>query len=330
MSSSRVTAGDWDASRTWIARPGADIAGYAAGLAGRFAFDIGAKLREWSERGLVIFERAADPAVIDEYLLDLEHLTAHPGDYELMVELAAVSKPIGELTPSELDRSRVKLVSVHSLSRAACRLSLTRPVSEFLSCVFGGPPCVLQSLTFMKGSQQPIHIDYPYVRTQTRLAHLAASWVALEDVDPRSGPLAYYPGSHRPEVSGFFDWGGGSILLEPDSSRTPMDFAHYLWDRMAKAGIEPVTFCPRKGDVLVWHGALAHGGTPILSPELTRKSYVTHYTSLEGYPPAHMKPGALETGAYISENGGFAFDFPWLTSPARLPSWGNDGSRGRR
>jgi len=317
----RSTFIDWEATRPWIDLPGADIDAFISRLPETFDFDIGAKLRQWHEHGIVVFERAASHAVIDEYLKDLEHLRAYHTDYELTVESAGVSKPIQQFTRTELDDDRIKFNLVHSISRAACRLSLTREVCQFLRCVFDSPPCVLQSLTFFRGSQQPIHIDYPYVREQMKLAHLAASWVALEDIDPAAGPLAYYPGSHRSDVMGYFDWGNGSILMEPDSTRTPGEFARYLDDRVRQAKIEPNVFCPRKGDVLIWHGALAHGGTPIVRPELTRKAYVTHYTSLDAYPPMHMRPNALKTGDYYAENGGYAFHLPWLKSTARLPSW---------
>ena len=41
-------------------------------------------------------------------------------------------------------------------------------------------------------------------------------------------------------------------------------------------GMAERTFLARRGDVLVWHAGLAHGGRPI-SRERTRKSVVTHY-----------------------------------------------------
>ncbi|MFK7883711.1 MAG: phytanoyl-CoA dioxygenase family protein [Phycisphaerales bacterium] len=78
---------------------------------------------------------------------------------------------------------------------AAAHLSLSKAVTGFLTHIFQSPPCVLQSLLFHKGSQQPIHLDYPYVRTQTDLSRMAASWIPLEDVHEDSGPLAYYCGS---------------------------------------------------------------------------------------------------------------------------------------
>jgi ectoine hydroxylase-related dioxygenase (phytanoyl-CoA dioxygenase family) len=179
---------------------------------------------------------------------------------------------------------------------------------------------VLQSLTFYRGSQQPAHIDYPYVRCQTRLAHLAASWIPLEDIHEDSGPLAYYPGSHRTEISGFYDWGRGSILLEPDSERSPMDFAEHLWSKMRASAIAPKIFLPKRGDVLIWHGNLVHEGTAIRDPTRTRKSYVTHYTSLHGYPDAHRRPD----GKGVCANGGFAYDYPWLLNQRRLPSGNQD------
>jgi ectoine hydroxylase-related dioxygenase (phytanoyl-CoA dioxygenase family) len=145
--------------------------------------------------------------------------------------------------------------------------------------------------------------------------------IGERDVREGAGPLAYFPGSHRVESLGFYDWGGGSIVLETDSARTPGEFGDHLYSRLAELGIQPRTFLARKGDVLLWHGALAHEGTAVREPGATRRSYVTHYTSLRCYPPAHKKPDALESGAFITEHGGYAFDLPWVAEGARLPSW---------
>jgi phytanoyl-CoA hydroxylase len=133
-----------------------------------------------------------------------------------------------------------------------------------------------------------------------------------EDIHPDAGPLQYFPGSHNVKVTGFFDWGDGSILLEPDSVQSPTEFSVYLANKMAEQGIEPVTFCPKKGDVFIWHGGLVHGGTEINNTEITRKSYVTHYSSLEAFPKAHMEVDALDTGAFLKLNNGYSFEWPWM------------------
>jgi ectoine hydroxylase len=41
--------------------------------------------------------------------------------------------------------------------------------------------------------------------------------------------------------------------------------------------IEPREFLPRKGDVLIWHANLLHGGRAIAAPGATRRSLVAHY-----------------------------------------------------
>ena len=308
---------DYETTRPWIDLDSPDVRDYVSRVSDEVGFDLERKLAEWHERGVVTFEKVVDPALIDALLDDVEYLRRHHRDFELIAENRGVQKPIVEFTEQELDSSGIKFDSIHTISRAAGRLSLSKAVMTFLRHVFQSPPCALQSLTFYRGSQQPAHIDYPYVRCQTRLAQLAASWIPLEDIHSNSGPLAYYPGSHHPDVSGFFDWGGGSIVMEPDSKRTPMEFAEYLWGRVRETGTPAEIFLPKRGDALVWHGNLIHEGTAIKDVKLTRKSYVTHYTSLNAYPAAHRR----QDGSGIAENGGYAYDYPWLDANRRkLPS----------
>lgn len=315
-----ITARDWMDHRPWLDLDDADIRGYVNSLSERLDFDLVAALQRWRDDGLVIFEGVVDTRLVDALISDVEYLRKHHRDFTLDVELLGNQGDIKRLDAEQLGSPGLKFNSIHTISQAAARLSVTREVAQFLSHVFRGPPCALQSLTFYRGSQQTIHVDYPYVRCQSPLPHLAASWTPLEDIHPDSGPLAYYPGSHRLEVSGMFDWGGGSIVYEQDSERQPPELSDYLQQRMDEAGLQPKVFCPRKGDVLVWHGNLSHAGTAIVDPGLTRKSYVTHYTSLAAYPVAHMKPGAPEKGAIHSANGGHVLEYAWQSDLAQLPS----------
>ena len=311
---------EWLASRPWIDREDADIARYVERYSDSCSFDLRRKLKDWREQGIVIFEQVVDPGLIDALLGDIAYLRKHYRDFDVLAEFKGRQGHLSEFTPEELESDGVKFNSIQTVSHAAAKLSLTREISQFLRVVFDDAPCATQSLTFYKGSQQPIHIDYPYVRTQEKLAHLAASWIPLEDIHEDAGPLAYYPGSHREDVSGFYDWGGGSILLEPDSERDPAQFAEYLYARMREKNVQPKVFCPRKGDALIWHGNLAHEGTQIRNPALTRMSYVTHYTSLQAYPKAFLKPGAPDSGCICHENGGYVFEYGWQQELKQLPS----------
>jgi phytanoyl-CoA hydroxylase len=73
--------------------------------------------------------------------------------------------------------------------------------------------------------------------------------------------------------------------------------------------------------VLIWHGALLHGGTQVHDAARTRKSYVTHYTSLNAYPKAHHFTDAFTAERFTSLNGGYVFEHPWVRKSRTLPSW---------
>ena len=317
----KFTAEDWHRSKPWIDHGDCSIADYLGQVAQPEDYNLKEKLEGWREHGVVIFEQAVDPSLLDALQEDLEYLIDHSSEFEVLIAHAGQQKPVSAFDRAALTRmDRLKFCNIQTVSRAAAQLSLTRCVTSFLSHIFKDAPCVLQSLFFNRGSQQPLHLDYPYVRTQRHLACMAASWIPLEDIHADAGPLAYYCGSQRPEILPFFDWGDGNIVMDENARRQPMEFSHYLSAEMARLGIKPKIFLPKRGDVLIWHAYLAHEGTAIRNPSLTRKSYVTHYTPLASYPPLHMRPNAIAEGHCRHENGGYAFDFPWVKRGRRLPS----------
>ncbi len=317
----KIASDLWETTVPWIDRADADIASYVKSVPPEADFDLYEKLARWQSDGVVIFENCVDKSLIESLLEDIEYLKLHSQEHDLLMEIRGKQKEIKEITQEELNSPGLKFNSIHTISKAAAKLSVTSVISRFLCHVFKDNPVLLQSLTFFKGSEQPVHIDYPYVRTQKEIAKLAASWIPLEDIHPDSGPLAYYIGSHKIDVSGFFDWGNGSIVMEPDSSRNASEFAEYLEAKLRLHGVEQRTFCPKAGDALIWHGNLIHGGTPIKNRELTRKSYVSHYTSLSAYPEDYKTKDAFEQQRFVENGGGYVFEFPWVVRNAKLPSF---------
>ncbi len=302
-------------------RVGFDLDAYLAKAPSPMDFDLRHQIESWMDTGIATFEGVVSFDELDDFLGDIESLCGNPGAFDLEIESRGQRHRLAEIDFNPLSDTGVKFNCLENISKAARQLSLNKFVCEFLAHVFQASPVVLQSLTFWRGSNQPVHTDYPYVRTQSKLSHLAASWVPLEDIHPDAGPLAYYPGSHKPERVRPFDWGDGSVVLEPDSQRSAAELAPYLQQQLNLSGLKPSVFLPKKGDVLIWHGWLAHEGTKTRNPDLTRKSYVTHYTSLDAYPKAHMYPDAFATQRLTHLNGGYVFDKPWVNDAKALPSW---------
>ena len=314
----------WLNERPWIDDESIDIDAHVDRHHAGLPLSVREALHQWRRDGYVVFRQVIPLDLIEALNRDLVHLQDHFKDYTVPVEIRGQQLSSSDLDKFPAEMAGVKINQFHCFSRAAALLGVNDAIAQFLAVIFQGPASVCQSLTFWKGSEQAVHIDYPYVRQQARLSYLAASWIPLEDVDPKSGPLAYYPGGHKIDKSGFFDWGDGSILYDEASTRNPVEFGHYLAQRMQQQAIEPVVFCPRMGDVLIWHGNLPHEGTAVQDPTLTRKSLVTHYTS-EADLPAWMRNFAADgSPAGVFTPLAKSYRYPWFDSVPRLRTWEPD------
>lgn len=132
-----------------------------------------------------------------------------------------------------------------------------------------------QTLNFVKGSGQRAHSDSIHMTTYP-LGYLIAAWIALEDIHPDSGPLFYYPGSHKLPYLLNDDFANYSSRFKLGAKQYS-DYEDVTEEIIRQSGLQPEVFLPKKGDVLIWHANLIHGGMPVLNPALTRKSMVIHY-----------------------------------------------------
>jgi ectoine hydroxylase-related dioxygenase (phytanoyl-CoA dioxygenase family) len=311
----------WLNARPWIDADDADIEGYLRGLDAQPSYDLKGKLRQWRDLGFATFENIVPKNLIEATLDDISEFLQNYRGYKIPIEIRGQQLESAETESFPEPETGIKINHLHCFSRAAALLPLVPQVCDFLTHIFQAPPATLQSLTFWRGSEQAIHVDYPYVRHQKKLAYLAAAWIPLEDIHPDAGPLGYYPGGHKTSVTGFFDWGGGSIVQYPDSQRSPTDFARYLADRMEEHGIRREEFCAKRGDVFIWHGNLPHEGTAVRDSNRTRKSYVTHFTSLPNLPDWRFMPLDRRKAHTIKANGGYCLVQPGYVGRRRLPSW---------
>jgi ectoine hydroxylase len=144
---------------------------------------------------------------------------------------------------------------------------------RLLGFLLGREVSLFQTINFFVGSEQAAHSDSFHMTTEP-VGYLIAIWVALEDVDPDGGPVFYYPGSHRLPYVMTEDIGDRSVGPgQPKNAR----YEDRIRDLIAERGLEPVEFTARRGDVLVWHANLLHGGRGIAREDATRKSLVAHY-----------------------------------------------------
>ncbi len=240
---------------------------------GALSRDDAARLSFWMEHGFWIEKDAVPAEALERVQAELAALSALASD-PVRAPLVELGGRYERMSPA-LEGQRVKLVDAYARSRATLEVALAEPIRRFLHLVFEDEALLFQSLSFERGSEQPVHQDTAYVVVSPPLAFVAA-WIALEDVRAGAGELVYYPGSHRLEDHLF----GGAHKNWNRERHGLVEQEHFhaeLLRRCQARGLAPATFLPAKGDVLFWSADLAHGGVPIRDARLSRRSLVCHY-----------------------------------------------------
>jgi ectoine hydroxylase-related dioxygenase (phytanoyl-CoA dioxygenase family) len=147
-------------------------------------------------------------------------------------------------------------------------LAFNKKITQILTHLYKRKPIPFQTLNFYVGTEQKLHSDQIHF-CSFPLNFMCGVWVALEDVSIDSGPLIYYPGSHKLP-----------FYTMQNLNVKPGDYAGYekkLEKKIMKFGLVPKYGTIKKGDILIWHANLIHGGSKRNNMKLTRKSIAIHY-----------------------------------------------------
>ncbi len=146
-------------------------------------------------------------------------------------------------------------------------------------------------ITTTRNWHQDSYLNPPHVGD-----YYIAVWIALDDIDPDSGPFQYVPGSHRwPQCTREHilealgpDHHPHNWPTESERILTPV-FEEYMWRMRA----DVVSYLPKGGDVLLWHGRLCHRGSTANIPGLVRPATIAHLSGINhrsDMPAAVQRP----------------------------------------
>jgi phytanoyl-CoA hydroxylase len=281
-----------------------------------------AALRRFVTDGYTTFDAGLPDSLFAELQADVDRAWR-----EKPADLAWTREgPLRSFADADEGRDRgpsYRIADLHSHSPAARALFLWRPIFDYVERILGTAAVATQALYFEYGSQQPLHRDPVFVQTKPPSA-LVAAWIALEDIHPDSGPLVYVPGSHRLP---YYQFAPGEHRFDHRRHGAAESAAMAAFDReqVATAGLPTRSLtCPR-GEVLLWHHSLLHGGSVVADPHRTRKSFVVHFSTLADYKLRRQNliervPGEdgqpverqriFETETVLAENGCHGFDSP--------------------
>ncbi|MEM7349801.1 MAG: phytanoyl-CoA dioxygenase family protein [Acidobacteriota bacterium] len=272
------------------------------------------QLRHYAERGYLVLSLDLDDEIYAQIERDVESLW-HEQPEHVAYAYHSLLTPFCD---ADMDHRKpsCRIADLHTWSETALGLFLHRQIFDLIDEIFGETSIATQSLYFEWGSQQGLHRDPVYVN-MTPPYHLAAAWVALEDIGPDCGPLIYYPGSHRLP---YYQFAPGRYQFDHSTDGDVELAASQAWDErhVREAGLECEQLTCRRGDVLIWHHSLLHGGARPKDPSLTRKSFVVHYTTRASMPqvlnsyvfPEDEAPRVLSSDKVMVRDGCHGFDSP--------------------
>lgn len=245
-------------------------------------------LKKWVVDGYIVLDNIVETSDIDQMVSTLDglwtaekpipNLTLLGVRREKNEELASLSHAEILEIPSE---KRLKMPNlsnwrIHEFwaqNSGAKNLFQNKKIHSICNSIFDKNSYARSTINFMFGSAQEIHQDMAVFHIHPQ-NYLIEVWIACEDIHPDSGPLIYYPGSHRiPFFSGFSDYPQTQLRTLPQEKCD--EYYQYLHSEMKN--FERKEFLAKKGQVFMWHGALVHGGSAIKNSSLTRKSFVIHF-----------------------------------------------------
>ena len=219
-----------------------------------FPVPVQEKILSWSDNGYMIIEKLFSDETIDKI----------NDEIDLLIRKKKLNfNSSHKLLFANRKSTFIKSITKDPLLHAVLEFILDKEVVAF------------QTINFFKGSEQRAHSDSVHMTTYP-LGYLIAAWIALEDTNSENGPLFYYPGSHRLPYLLNNDFNEGETALTLGKKNYD-DYEDRVETLLRQNPFEKKSFHAKKGDVLIWHANLVHGGSPIINPALTRKSMVIHF-----------------------------------------------------
>jgi phytanoyl-CoA hydroxylase len=251
----------------------------------------------WQENGFLLLKNFHSHETIDQINLLIDRLwkgrAKLDANYVMDIFVGTEDERRVYMTDAPLSARKhpYKLNDLYLTQPRIRELVIGQRLAPILRILLDGFPMVCNSLNFEFGSQQDYHFDTFYMPSPTP-NKMVASWVALEDATTENGPLSYYPGSHK--IKPYLFSNGTTHAIEAEMP----EFNKYISSEIEQHGLQAETLLAEKGDVLIWHSQLFHGGSLILDKSKTRKSLVTHYFTNEDFPKL-KPPKVCEDGGYM-------------------------------
>ena len=220
------------------------------------------QLKQFEEEGYAVISLDGSDELINAINTDVDQLI-ESGEYKTNSKIYSYN-------------SSPRIVESWKYSQAAKKLAFNPQILSFLSDFYQSVPQPFSTINFLRSTEQPLHSDYIHFGTIPHF-RLAAAWVALEDIDPRSGPIQLVPGSHKKPALCFSDLGLPVAASLGDVKRNYTMYEDHIRTELEQSNEKAIAPQLSAGDVIIWSANLLHGSPLCVDNRLSRRSQVTHY-----------------------------------------------------
>lgn len=269
-----------------------------------------ADVQHWDDFGFLILRGFFQTSAIDDFKRHIDTIwqSRHTAENPSVI----FTPRGGHYFRDALDEDRsssYRLVDQYLTDPATRDMCMHPRLVEILHQLMGHTPVVCNTILFEYGSEQEMHSDMFYMPPKTE-NQMLATWIALDDVTDDNGPLVYVPGSHKLPPHRFSNGKVNAVTEEVAGASLSIQ------KRMEELGLRREKFLAKRGDVLIWHSNLMHGGEAIRDRSATRTSIVTHYLSTCDVPNSEWQCAERNDGSMllvkkhlsVAKNGGSSLD----------------------
>lgn len=240
-----------------------------------FPEQIEKQLLNWNKNGYIIWEQFLDAETVDVINSEIDDLLdTHKVDFNY---------------------THRKILNAYTDSYAIRKVIKDKRLLQLFTFILDKKVLPFQTINFLQGSEQHAHSDALHMSTFPN-GNMIAAWFALEDITLEQGPIAYYAGSHQlPYITNAdYDNRSNAYLLDADANKK---YEQKIADVIKEQALEKSVFLAKKGDVLIWHANLIHGGEAHTNKALSRKSMVAHYyaNNVIAYHEISERPAIFDT-----------------------------------
>ena len=240
-----------------------------------FPENIDHQLLKWNKNGYLIWENFLDAETVDAINIEVDALL--------------------ENNKVNFNYTHRKILNAYTSSYTIRKVIKDKRLLQLFTFILEKKVIPFQTINFLQGSEQQAHSDAIHMSTFPN-GNMLAAWFALEDINVEQGPISYYPSSHLLPYLNNDDYPNSSNSWKLDGDAN-QKYEAKVASEISKNELQKEVFLAKKGDVLIWHANLIHGGEPQINKALSRKSMVAHYfaANVIAYHEISERPAIFDT-----------------------------------